>query len=449
MPGFFRKLFFNESEITEKQYRVSRNFFIVEAMCSSPVTTLVSGSYLAGLFAYLGASEAVSSIIMSVVALAGLVQFASPLVAERLQRRKLLTTSFATFHRLSLALIMLTPMLFENKLLALGVAAVLYLAGNFVNAFISPMYSVWIVSVLPEYIRGKYFGIKDAFTNISCALLSYAGGIILDTYTAAGDQRMGFWGVGLLVLVIAVIDICCFLPVREPVQEKTREKINLKDIVTKPFRNASFRPVLIINIFYQSALYLSNAFFAIFQVSRLGLSYELIGLTTCVNIGLRTLLAPIWGRIASERSWFFSTRYSFLALLLSWFIWVFITVDNAVWMVWIATVISAVAWAGIGLSLFGLQFDLAPKENTSVYISCNNAMAGVVGFLASLAGSAFIGITNGYSFSIGSFEICDMQLLFIVSTVLGALCVWYISRLEKRLKRKALVQEEEREPAMV
>lgn len=105
--------------------------------------------------------------------------------------------------------------------------------------------------------------------------------------------------------------------------------------------------------------------------------------------------------------------------------------------------------AGIGLSLFGLQFALAPKENTSVYISCNNAMAGVVGFVASLAGSAFIGATNGYSFSIGSFVICDMQLLFIASTVLGALCVWYISRLEKRLKRNALVQKEEKEPALV
>lgn len=449
MPGIFRKIFYNDSEITEKQYRLSRNFFIVEAMCSSPVTTLVSGSYLAGLFAYLGASEAVSSIIMSVVALAGLVQFTSPLVAERLQRRKLLSTSFAAFHRLSLMLIMLAPVLFDNKLLALGVAAVLYLAGNFANAFVTPMYSVWVVSILPEQIRGKYFGIKDAFTNISCALLSYAGGMILDTYTAAGDQRMGFFWVGVLVLVIAVIDICCFLPVREPVQEKAREKINLKDIFTKPFRNAGFRPVLIINIFYQSALYLSQAFFAIFQVSRLGLSYELIGLTTCVNIGLRTLLAPVWGRIASERSWFFSTRFSLLVLLLSWFIWVFITVDNVFWMVWVATVISAVAWAGIGLSLFGLQFALAPKENTSVYISCNNAMAGVVGFIASLAGSAFIGATNGYSFSIGSFVICDMQLLFIASTVLGALCVWYISRLEKRLKRNALVQKEEKEPALV
>ena len=124
MPGLFRKIFFNESEITEKQYRNSRMFFIVEAMCSSPLATLVSGSYLAGLFCYLGASESVSSVIMSVVALAGLVQFVSPLVAERLHRRKLISTAFFSFFKLSLAFIMFTPMLFENKLVALADADV-------------------------------------------------------------------------------------------------------------------------------------------------------------------------------------------------------------------------------------------------------------------------------------------------------------------------------------
>lgn len=155
MPGFFRKIFFNESEITEKQYQNSRMFFIVEAMCSSPLATLVSGSYLAGLFCYLGASESVSSVIMSVVALAGLVQFVSPLVAERLHRRKLISTAFFSFFKLSLAFIMFTPMLFENKLVALAVAASLYLAGHFANAFVTPMYSVWLVSLLPEQVRGN------------------------------------------------------------------------------------------------------------------------------------------------------------------------------------------------------------------------------------------------------------------------------------------------------
>lgn len=75
---------------------------------------------------------------------------------------------------------------------------------------------------------GKYFGIKDAFTNISCAVLSYIGGMILDAYTKTGDQRMGFWGVGVLVLVLALINISCFLPVREPIIEEEKKKINLK-----------------------------------------------------------------------------------------------------------------------------------------------------------------------------------------------------------------------------
>ena len=57
--------------------------------------------------------------------------------------------------KLSLAFIMFTPMLFENKLVALAVAASLYLAGHFANAFVTPMYSVWLVSLLPEQVRGN------------------------------------------------------------------------------------------------------------------------------------------------------------------------------------------------------------------------------------------------------------------------------------------------------
>lgn len=448
--NLFKKIFFNKSEITEKQYLSSRVFFIVEAMCASPIATLVGGSYLAGLFCYLGASEAVSGLVMSVVSLAGLAQFVSPLVAERLQYRKLTIVSSYAFLKLSLAFIMLIPMLFENKLTALAVATVFYIAANFASAFATPMASVWIVDMLPEEVRGKYFGIKDAFTNISCAAMSYIGGMILDYGTKTGDQKWGFFGVGILVLVITIINLVSFLPIREKAVKKERVKLSLKNVFTMPFKNADFRPVLIINIIYQTALYISNAFIAIFQVSRLGLSYEIIGLITCVNIGIRTLLSPVWGRIASKYSWFFSTKFSLLAWAVSMLAYIFMTKENAFWMIWIATVTSAVAWAGVNLSLFGLQFELAPKQNTSVYIACNGAIAGTIGFIASLAGSAFIGYTNGYSFKMGRFEICDMQFLFIATILLTALCIWYIGRLEKRRNKVSKKQEEnDKEPLCI
>ncbi len=435
MAGIFKKIFFNDSEITEKQYAASRWGFVIAAMAAASVTSLVTGPYIAGILAYLGASEALISTIISITSLAGLVQFVSPLAAERMKSYKLAVSFGVGFMKFMLAFIMLTPVLIPDKTVAMIISIFCFITYHFVNAFVVPMYNIWFISVVPKEIRGKYFGIKDSLTYLSLAILGYIGGCIVDSYVNAGDQPMGYFMLGCMLLVLTAIDFGSYLTIREPAHEKTASgNIKMMDVLLKPFQNKQFRPVITVYILYNIALGLANPMFSIYKVSRLAMSYELIALTSSVGVGIRIFVAMWWGKLSSKVSWNTSLRYAILFLGIDILVWAFTTTQNMHVMVWFETVIGSLGWGSIGLSLYGFQMEYLPEENRSIYISCNGAVSGAVSFLIGMVGSVIIGITNGASINVCGFEVCDMQFIFALSAILCTVSAAYVSMLGKKEK---------------
>lgn len=436
--GIFKRIFYNDGEITEKQYRISRIGFVLESMCANPLTTLATGPYIAGLFTYLGASEALTGTIMSIASFAGITQVISPIVAERLSRRKLVVCLGSGFVKFLLAFMMLLPILIPNKTVALAMAIVCFLGFYFSNAFVSPLFNTWFISLVPKDMRGKYFGIKDSMTYVSVAVLGYVGGCVVDSYAASGGKAMGFFALGCMLMILATLDFGSYLTVSEPVEKKENgSHMKIGEILTEPFKNARFRHVLAVYILYSVATGLSNSLFSIYKVSRLELSYEFISLVTSVGIAIRIIVSTVWGRISSKKSWFFSLKYAFIALGSSMAIWLFITKENAYWAMWVDTVLSQIGWGSIGLAIYGFQFDLMPKKNTTAYVSCNGVVAGAVAFLSGLISSNIIGITNGATISLmPGLSICDMQVFFLISTLFCYAASAYVAHAEKTINRQ-------------
>lgn len=442
MFAVIKKVFFNETEISENQLRISRLGFIIDAMASIVLTTLVNGVYVAGMFSFLGASEALSGVLLSTVALAGFFQFFAPIIGERLTRRKLFVVSCNFISRLSMSLVLFMPYLIHDKSIALGFSAFFFVCGYLLHNLYTPLYSIWMTDLLPGHMRGRYFGVKDSLTFCIAAVFSYLGGYILDYYEKIGSDAFGFFLIAIILLVMACIEAASLLPIREPVLMRKKTKVSLLDIIKKTLESKSFRPTLVINILYQTSWQIGAAFISIYRLSRLGLSYEFISLISAVDIICRVAFAPLWGRIAGKYGWYTATKFSYSFIMASVVILGFTTAGNAYPMSWLSTIFSAVGWAGMGLSVFGMQFAHAPAECSSLYISCNGALSATIGFIASLIGSGFIAVANGFSIDIGTFAVCDMQLLFFVQGLLGVIFYLYITAIERKEKHSATVKPE-------
>ena len=119
------------------------------------------------------------------------------------------------------------------------------------------------------------------------------------------------------------------------------------------------------------------------MVTGLKLEYTYIMAIGVLASLVRVFVTPFWGRLANKKSWFFSQKC--LLVYYRWFTFYgfccsyYCPISNSV-----LQVVSGMAWAGIGISLFNIQFLFAKREGRTMYLGLNAAIGGIAGFLRAL-----------------------------------------------------------------
>lgn len=127
IKNVLKDIYFNDSPLTEKDYRVSRDLFIAEGATAKLIFNFTSGAFLAGFASYMGANDQFNGIIAAVPAIAGTIQVFSPMVSEKLEKQKLLISVGCLLHRLLLGLMVFVPLLVQDTAARLALTAIFIL----------------------------------------------------------------------------------------------------------------------------------------------------------------------------------------------------------------------------------------------------------------------------------------------------------------------------------
>jgi hypothetical protein len=160
------------TQVSDNNYELSRRRFIIEGCISNAIYTLTSGAFLVGYAKYLGANDQFNGIILALPLLTCIIQMFSPLVLERLPSRKKLIIGLCSFYRTLLGMIVIIPFITEDKSTRLLLLAVMYFAAYAAFSFLNPAGGSWIISLVPEKMRGRYFGLRDMCILASAAVIS-------------------------------------------------------------------------------------------------------------------------------------------------------------------------------------------------------------------------------------------------------------------------------------
>ena len=93
--------------------------------------------------------------------------------------------------------------------------------------------------------------------------------------------------------------------------------------------------------------------------------------------------------------------------------------------------LAGIGWGGVAISMFNLQFEYAPEENRTSYISLNTSIGSVVGFSAILLASAIVSKIGGNTIYLSSFPIHGMQFLLLASGVLIICTAFFVHKFIK------------------
>jgi hypothetical protein len=426
--GLYNRFFIDNTAITSKDYHVSRGLFIIEGISSTSIFLLTSGAFLAGFAKYLGADDQFNGIIAAMPLLAASVQFFSPLLIEKMSKRKMLVVSLCLFYRLLLGFMVFIPLVVHGTMLRLTLLAGAYLLAYSSASFFGPAAGNWIVSLVPEGSRGKYFGKRDSYILAFTTVVSLVMGKILDVFRNNNDDYTGFLIVFSVVIVFSLLNSRLLFSIKEPPVKKGNLPLKIKNILSLPVKDLNFRKILWLSVIWNIAAQVALPYFAVYMVSDLRLGYAYMMFLNMLSAVASVSLVRLWGKLADSRSWVFTAKFSIGALAVCHSLWFFVNKDTFYILLPLLFVLAGTAWSGVNLSLFNIQFFYAPENGRTVYLGFNGAIGGLIGFVSVLGGSLIVGGFEGFKFNVLGVNIGNMQVVFGISGILLAGCVFFLHK---------------------
>ncbi len=404
----------------------NRKFFIIEMMTGMGQFTLLTGAFLAGFIHMLGGSDSLNGTIGAIPAIMGFMQIGSAMYLESLQERKRVTVKMITSLRTVLGLIYIIPILLIPFNLGLEVFIIMYVIGFGINALVAPAISDWLVNSTPAGIRGKYFAARERYAFIITILLSYSASKTLDYYKSIQQETTGFVLIGGTVLLLGLINIVFMRKMHEVNHEFQPSKYKFIEAVKMPLLDKKFRKVLILFVLWSAGFQMGAPFIAVYMISHLELSYTYVMAMTIVGTVMRIIFAPLWGKLADEKSWFLTAEGSVLLLGLAHLGWAFVSASNSQWLIPILSLLAGLAWGGVGLSLFNIQFIFAAIKGRTIFIAINAAISGVVSLLAVRTGGMIIDRYAMTQINIGLLSFNNIQAVIGMSALVLLMIPLYI-----------------------
>lgn len=404
----------------------NRKYFILEMITGMGQWTLISGVFLAGFIHMLGGSDSLNGTMGAMPAIMGFMQIASSLYMEQLKERKKVILKMVTALRIIFGLIYIVPIILIPFGISLPVFIGIYILGFGLNALVAPALSEWLVNSTPHGMRGRYFAKRERYGFIITIGLSFSASKLLDYYELIEMESVGFAIVGLTVLILGIINIGSMTRMEDINHEFVPMKYSFTEAVKMPFREKGFRKIIALFVIWGIGLQMGGPFIAVYMISGLELTYSYVMSMTIAGTIIRIFAAPLWGKIADEKSWFLSAEGSLLLLALTHMAWAFVTINNYMVMIPILSITSGFAWGGVGISIFSIQFLFAKKKGRTIFIGVNAAISGVVSLAAVRFGGLVVDRMEGNVIEVAGMSFGNLQTAIFISSCILLLMPLYI-----------------------
>jgi MFS family permease len=413
---------------TEKDLERNRLLVILEGASARTIFNLTSGAFLVGLLKYMGASDAFCGYVISIPVFAAIIQVLSPMILESLKYRKTMIIIGAMIHRILLSMLIIVPFLPLPSGIKLFIAAIVLFISNLAISFVNPAISNMYVSFVPQNIRGRYFGTRESYILIAATLITLVLGKILDVFNDMGNEGTGYIIVYCFIFLLTIINFSFFALMKEGPLLHTTERIKLSEIFTLPLKNKKFIRYFIMLIIWNFAVQIASAYFGVYLKSDLSMSYTIITSLSFINAVIYILSARIWGRFADRNGWSKTTMITIGILSICHFTWFFASEGSpaVLFILILSHITSGMAWSGINVALFNLQFDFTPDEKRTVYIGFSAAISGLIGYISAIFGAQLVGLFGEKPVMILGASYDIKQVLFLASAILLAFCAAYI-----------------------
>lgn len=294
-------------------------------------------------------------------------------------------------------------------LLAVAAAASLSsVAGN--NAW-----TTWMGDLVPERVRGRYFGRRTAFCALGSTLGGIGAGFALDHARPGPGAGVALSALAAASCVLGALTVALLHRQHEPRPHGRPAQPALRDAV-QPWTDPIARRALAFHVAWAAASGIAAAFYPIHMIANLRMGFLRLALYNGAIAAVRIVAAPLWGR-ALDRV---GARPVLVAccfgLCFSPLLWVFAR-EGLLWPLAIDAAFCGVLLSGQALASFSLPMNVSKPGTRSFHVAAFAAAAGLATGIASASGGALVHVLPAQAVALGR-TVVTAQLLFLLGGAL-------------------------------
>ena len=328
--------------------------------------------------------------IAAITSLSSLLQLVGVLLFNRLKTRKKLWVACNLVGR-SLGLLLAATafyMAFGGRAQAAAGMVIWASAATMVLANLATVgWWGWMADLVPESRRGHFFGRRQAIMTFAQMIFFVLVAFGLDALRARGGVGV-FGAIFVLGTVMGVTDIAIHSRIPEPARADIPEGRGLRQAaaqMVEPLRNRNFVLYLLALSLWVFATTIVGPFAAPYlkaspEENGLGLPYSFFAVLNVIASLCGLLTSRAWGVVADRFGNKPIVQITALAHA-AFFVYFFLTPDNAFVVLSMATLVSGTLFAGWALATGNMMLGLAPVRNRSSFLAVHAAFVGLGGFL--------------------------------------------------------------------
>ncbi|WP_367924452.1 MFS transporter [uncultured Ruthenibacterium sp.] len=395
----------------------SQRLFWGENAVAGVIASLCTGNFLTGYLSWLGADAGFCALIGSLPQFGCVLQLVSPLLFERLSRRKPVIFLMCFLFRFSLGFSILTPLLFGESKARLTFIFILYFVAYLAAGFVTPALNQWVMDIAPSFGRGKYFARRDMLSAGCNALAGLAMGWQLDCFVAFGQPLIGFSIVFGTAMVLAVVDAVLLASILE--KPCVVSHVPCFRGMWEPLGHAKYKKVVLYMIFWYFSTSLATPFLTVYLIQYMGLSYTFLSSMTVETLLFSLVGNWLFGTVADRAGWKRVLLMTNALTASAYLGWTFINTEIVLWAAPLLYGVQSVCTSACAMAALNLQYNGAPPTRRTTYMGTTAAIGSAFSYAATLLGSC---LQRSWEPMWGGQSIA---VLFAVASVCNGLCLVY------------------------
>lgn len=403
------------SGLTNTEILRGMRSWTVSSALAAVYSAITTGAYNTGYALHLGATTSQVGLLSAASSWGQTLQLLSPLVIERLQRRRFICLAAFLFSYALWAPIALLPWLVPPSARPLAMIVLVAMAGA-AAATAQPASTSWLGDLVPDRLRARFVSRQQMAVAAVGLLASLLAGRYMDAFPSSVEQT-GFTTLFLTAVAFGASAIVVWGRVPEPPRPKP-QRLTLPGLFLLPLGNTNFRSLTLFVAVRSAAVMIAAPFFVVYMLRHLGIPYSLIAAFSGLSTVATIVANPFWAYLADKFGYRPVLQISAFGLGFVPVVWFFTTRGNYFVVTPLLMLWAGAMAAGVILAQFNLLIKLAPQEHRSAYVGFHSAVVSAASALGAMAGGALAELFEEVGpLELNRMGITPLHYVFAVSAV--------------------------------